>query len=77
MGICDCVSSVVVYFVEVGYMSTVFVGLAITAMIIAIAVTITQCWYWYERKIAAWHHEMMVEEFARGWDAAIESMKYK
>jgi hypothetical protein len=68
---------VVVYFMEVSDMITVLIGLAITAMIMAIAVTITQCWYWYERKIAAWHHEMMVEEFARGWDAAIESMKYK
>jgi hypothetical protein len=77
MGICDCVSSVVVYFMEIRYMITVLIGLAITAMIMAIAVTITQCWYWYERKIAAWHHEMMVEEFARGWDAAIEATKRK
>lgn len=72
-----CSSSGIDYFVENADMSTIIVGLAITAMIMAIAVTITQCWYWYERKIAAWHHEMMVEEFARGWDAAIESMKYK
>lgn len=58
-------------------MSTIIVGLCITAMIMVIAVTITQCWYWYERKIAQWHHEMMVEEFARGWDAAIEATKRK
>lgn len=62
---------------EVADMSTVFVGLAITAMIMVAAVTIAQCWYWYERKIAQWHHEMMVEEFARGWDAAIEATKRK
>jgi hypothetical protein len=58
-------------------MSTVFVGLAITAMIMVIAVTVTQCWVWYEKKIAQWHYEVMTDEFARGWDAAIESMKRK
>lgn len=58
-------------------MSTVFVGLAITAMIMVIAVTVTQCWVWYEKKISSWHHEMMTDEFARGWDAAIEATKRK
>lgn len=58
-------------------MSTVFMGMVITAMIIVIAVTVTQCWVWYEKKIAQWHYEMMVEEFARGWDAAIEATKRK
>jgi hypothetical protein len=46
-------------------------------MIMTVAVTITQCWVWYEKKISMWHYEMMTEEFARGWDAAIESMKRK
>jgi len=58
-------------------MSTVFVGLAITAMIMVIAVTITQCWVWYEKKTSQWHYEMMQDEFARGWDAAIEATKRK
>ena len=58
-------------------MNTVFVGLAFTAMVMVIAVTITQCWVWYEKKISTWHYEMMTDEFARGWDAAIESMKRK
>jgi hypothetical protein len=58
-------------------MSTIIVGLAITAMIMTLAVAITQCWVWYEKKISTWHYEMMTEEFARGWDAAIESMKRK
>ena len=58
-------------------MSTILIGLAITAMIIAVSVTITQCWYWYERKIAAWHHECMQEAFADGWDAAVHMMEEK
>ena len=58
-------------------MTTVLIGLAITAMIMVIAVTVTQCWVWYEKKIAQWHYEMMQDGFARGWDAAIEATKRK
>jgi hypothetical protein len=56
-------------------MTTIVIGLAITAMIIAVAVTITQCIVWYEKKIADWHHKMMTEAFADGWDAAVHMMK--
>ena len=56
-------------------MSTIVIGLAITAMIIAVAVTITQCIVWYEKRIAEWHHQMMQESFADGWDAAVHMMR--
>jgi multisubunit Na+/H+ antiporter MnhC subunit len=56
-------------------MTTIVIGLAITAMIIAVAVTITQCIVWYEKKIADWHHKMMTESFADGWDAAVHMMR--
>jgi len=56
-------------------MNTIFVGLAITAMIMGVSVTIAQCMVWYEKTIASWHHEMMQEEFAKGWDSAIQFMK--
>lgn len=46
-------------------------------MIIGIAVTITQCWLWYEKRIAEWHHKMMQESFADGWDAAVHMMQDK
>ena len=58
-------------------MNTILVGLAITAMIMGTAVTIAQCMVWYEKKIASWHHEMMQESFADGWDSAIQFMKGK
>jgi len=58
-------------------MSTIIIGLAITAMIIAVAVTITQCWLWYEKRIAEWHHQMMMESFGDGWDAAVHMMEDK
>ena len=58
-------------------MNTIFVGLAITAMIMGVSVTIAQCMVWYEKKIASWHHEMMQYEFAKGWDSAIQFMKDK
>ena len=56
-------------------MNTILIGLAITAMIIAVAVTITQCIVWYEKRIADWHHRMMQESFADGWDAAVHMMR--
>lgn len=56
-------------------MSTIIVGLCITALICFVSVTIAQCWYWYERRIAQWHHDMMLESFADGWDAASKAMK--
>ena len=56
-------------------MNTIFVGLAITAMIMGLSVTIAQCMVWYEKKIASWHYEMMQDEFAKGWDSAIKFMK--
>ena len=65
------------YFVYGEYMNTILVGLAITAMIMGAAVTIAQCMMWYEKTIASWHHEMMQDEFAKGWDSAIEFMKRK
>jgi DMSO reductase anchor subunit len=56
-------------------MQTVLIGLAITAMIMGVSVTIAQCMVWYEKTIASWHHEVLQEEFAKGWDSAIEFMK--
>jgi DMSO reductase anchor subunit len=56
-------------------MSTILIGLAITAMIMGVSVTIAQCMVWYEKTIASWHHEVLQEEFAKGWDSAIEFMK--
>jgi len=56
-------------------MNTILVGLAITAMIMGVSVTIAQCVVWYEKTIASWHHEVLQEEFAKGWDSAIEFMK--
>jgi len=56
-------------------MNIILVGLAITAMIMGVSVTIAQCMVWYEKKIASWHHEMMQDEFSKGWDSAIEFMK--
>ena len=58
-------------------MNTILIGLAITAMIIIVAITITQCWLWYEKRIAEWHHKMMQESFADGWDAAVHMMQDK
>jgi hypothetical protein len=58
-------------------MNTIIVGLCITAMIIVVAVTITQCIVWYEKRIAEWHHKMMQESFADGWDAAVHMMEEK
>jgi DMSO reductase anchor subunit len=63
------------YFVYGEYMNTIFVGLAITAMIMGVSVTIAQCMVWYEKTIASWHHEVLQEEFAKGWDSAIQFMK--
>jgi multisubunit Na+/H+ antiporter MnhC subunit len=45
-------------------MTTVLIGLAITAMIVVVSVV-----------IASWHHECLQDEFAKGWDSAIEFMK--
>ena len=56
-------------------MSTILIGLAITAMIMGVSVTIAQCMVWYEKTIASWHHEVLQEEFAKGWDSAIKFMK--
>jgi hypothetical protein len=56
-------------------MNTILVGLAITAMIMSVSVTIVQCMVWYEKKISTWHHEVLQEEFGKGWDSAIEFMK--
>jgi len=56
-------------------MKTILIALAITAMIMGISVTIAQCMVWYEKTIASWHHEVLQEEFAKGWDSAIEFMK--
>ena len=56
-------------------MNTILVGLAITAMIMGVSVTIAQCMVWYEKTIASWHHEVLQEEFAKGWDSAIQFMK--
>ncbi len=56
-------------------MSTILIGLAITAMIMGVSVTIAQCMVWYEKTSASWHHEVLQEEFAKGWDSAIEFMK--
>ena len=58
-------------------MSTIVIGLAITVMVMGAAVTIAQCMVWYEKKIADWHHQMMQDEFCRGWDSAIQFMKGK
>jgi hypothetical protein len=30
---------------------------------------------WYEKTSASWHHEVLQEEFAKGWDSAIQFMK--
>ncbi len=61
----------------VGYMSTIIVGLCITAMVMGASVTIVRCWVWYEQKMADWHHKMMTESFADGWDAAVHMMEDK
>lgn len=56
-------------------MTTILIGLAITAMICVVSVVVAQCWYWYEKRIAQWHHDMMLASFADGWDACSQSMK--
>jgi 6,7-dimethyl-8-ribityllumazine synthase len=56
-------------------MNTILIGLAITAMIMGVSVTIAQCMVWYEKKIASWHYEMMQEEFAKGWDSAMAAIE--
>jgi hypothetical protein len=58
-------------------MSTIIVGLCITAMVMGASVTIVRCWVWYEQKMADWHHKMMQESFADGWDAAVHMREDK
>jgi len=53
------------------------IGIALVVMLIIcmVALTIVQALAWYERYSAQWHHEMMLESYADGWDAACKTLR--
>ena len=53
------------------------IGIALVIMLIIcmVALTIVQALAWYERYSAKWHHEMMLESYADGWDAACKTLR--
>jgi heme/copper-type cytochrome/quinol oxidase subunit 2 len=56
-------------------MAEIILALIIMAGVVGVAMVITGLFAWYERYSAQWHHEMMLESFADGWDAAVSAMK--
>jgi heme/copper-type cytochrome/quinol oxidase subunit 2 len=56
-------------------MGEIILALVIMAGVVGVAMVITGLFAWYERYSAQWHHEMMLESFADGWDAACNAMK--
>jgi heme/copper-type cytochrome/quinol oxidase subunit 2 len=56
-------------------MGEIILALVIMAGVVGVAMAITGLFAWYERYSAHWHHEMMLESFADGWDAAVSAMK--
>ena len=51
------------------------IAIGIMACVCMLAATIVSALAWYERYSAKWHHEMMLESYADGWDAACEVLK--
>ena len=58
-------------------MAEIFIAIGIMACVCMLAATVVHCWAWYERYSAKWHHEMMLESYADGWDAAVEVLKQR
>ena len=56
-------------------MAEAAIAIGIMACVCMLAATVVHCWAWYERFSAKWHHEMMLESYADGWDAAVSAMK--
>ncbi len=56
-------------------MAEIILALVIMAGVVGVVMVITGLFAWYERYSAQWHHEMMLESFADGWDAAVSAMK--
>jgi hypothetical protein len=58
-------------------MAEAVIAIAIMACVCMLAATIVSALAWYERYSAQWHHEMMLEAFADGWDAACEVLRQR
>jgi len=58
-------------------MAEAAIVIGIMACVCMLAATVVHCWVWYERFSAKWHHEMMLESYADGWDAACEVLKQR
>ena len=58
-------------------MAEVVIAIGIMACVCMLAATIVSALAWYERYSAKWHHEMMLESYADGWDAAVEVLKQR
>ena len=53
------------------------IAIGIMACVCMLAATIVSALAWYERYSAKWHHEMMLESYADGWDAAVEVLRQR
>ena len=58
-------------------MAEVVIAIGIMACVCMLAATAVSALAWYERYSAKWHHEMMLESYADGWDAACEVLKQR
>ena len=58
-------------------MAEAAIAIGIMACVCMLAATIVSALAWYERFSAKWHHEMMLESYADGWDAACEVLKQR
>ena len=58
-------------------MAEVVIAIGVMACVCMLAATIVSALAWYERYSAKWHHEMMLESYADGWDAACEVLKQR
>ena len=58
-------------------MAEAAIAIGIMACVCMLAATIVSALAWYERYSAKWHHEMMLESYADGWDAACEVLKQR
>ena len=58
-------------------MAEAAIAIGIMACVCMLAATVVHCWAWYEKFSAKWHHEMMLESYADGWDAAVEVLRQR
>ena len=58
-------------------MAEAAIAIGIMACVCMLAATVVHCWAWYEKFSAKWHHEMMLESYADGWDAAREVLRQR